>query len=228
MEGNISIQDVWKIYDIGGQKIEALKSVNMEIEAGSFVSIVGHSGSGKTTLLSTTGGLTEPSKGKVYIAGVNIWALNDKGLSGIRNKRMGFIFQFASLIPTLRAIDNIVLPVIFSQNGPRLDKKKIYERAEEMLSLLGLETKLNSYPQELSGGQQRRVAIARAFINRPAIVLADEPTGDLDAVSESEVMGFFHRINREEGITFVMVTHNLYLASLTSRTYTMKDGILAG
>jgi ABC-type lipoprotein export system ATPase subunit len=222
MAAILSVKDVWKIYDIGEQRIEALKSVNLEIEKGSFVSIVGHSGSGKTTLLSIIGGLTEPSKGSVEIEGTDVWALKDKGLSAMRNEKIGFIFQFASLIPTLRVIDNVALPVVFTKR----DKKDVYGRAEEVLSILGLSNKLQSFPSELSGGQQRRVAIARAFTNRPSIVLADEPTGDLDAQSESEVMDFFSEINQKEQTTFVLVTHNLDLAGMTERTFRMRDGIL--
>lgn len=221
----LTVKDVWKVYDIGEQRIEALKLVNIEIEKGSFVSIVGHSGSGKTTLLSIIGGLTEPSQGSVVIDGTEVWKLKDKGLSALRNEKIGFIFQFASLIPTLRVIDNVALPLIFNKFG-KGNKKDIYQRAEEVLTTLGLSSKLNSFPSELSGGQQRRVAIARAFTNRPSIILADEPTGDLDAQSESEVMDFFSEINEKEQTTFVLVTHNLDLAGMTDRTFRMRDGML--
>ena len=222
MAAILTIKDVWKVYDIGEQRIEAVKSVNLEVEKGSFVSIVGHSGSGKTTLLSIIGGLTEPSQGSVVMDGTEVWKLKDKGLSALRNEKIGFIFQFASLIPTLRVIDNVALPVIFTKGN----KKGVYERAEEVLTTLGLSSKLNSFPSELSGGQQRRVAIARAFTNRPSIILADEPTGDLDAQSESEVMDFFSEINEKEQTTFVLVTHNLDLAGMTDRTFRMRDGML--
>jgi ABC-type lipoprotein export system ATPase subunit len=222
MAAILTVKDVWKVYDIGEQRIEAVKSVNLEIEERSFVSIVGHSGSGKTTLLSIIGGLTEPSQGSVVMDGTEVWKLKDKGLSALRNEKIGFIFQFASLIPTLRVIDNVALPVIFTKGN----KKGVYERAEEVLTTLGLSSKLNSFPSELSGGQQRRVAIARAFTNRPSIILADEPTGDLDAQSESEVMDFFSEINEKEQTTFVLVTHNLDLAGMTDRTFRMRDGML--
>ena len=222
MDGMLVIRDIWKVYDIGGEKLEALRSVNLEVEKGSFISIVGHSGSGKTTLLSVIGGLTEPTKGNVSIDGADVWKLNDAGLSALRNEKIGFIFQFASLIPTLRVIDNVALPVIFHKGN----HKDVYARAEEVLSVLGLSGKLNSFPSELSGGQQRRVAIARAFTNRPAIVLADEPTGDLDAQSESEVMEFFSEINEKEKTTFLLVTHNMDLAGMTDRIYRMRDGVL--
>ncbi len=224
MENVIVIKDLWKVYDVGGQRIEALRSANLEIEKGSFVSIVGHSGSGKTTLLSIIGGLTEPSKGTVYIDNTDIWKLSDSSLSAVRNERFGFIFQFASLIPTLRAIDNVALPVIFRKHG---DRKEIYSYAEEILSAMGMSDKMNSFPSELSGGQQRRVAIARAFINKPSIIIADEPTGDLDTETESEVMDFFSDANEKEQITFLLVTHSLELAAMTDKVYKMKDGVLS-
>jgi ABC-type lipoprotein export system ATPase subunit len=222
----IDIHDIWKIYDVGGQKIEALKSVNLTIEKGSFISIVGHSGSGKTTLLSVLGALTRPSKGTVRIDGTDIWTLNDRGLSSLRNEKIGFIFQFSSLIPTLRAIDNVALPVIYANGSKKNDRSAVYEYAEELLSTLGLSHKLQSFPSELSGGQQRRVSIARAFINRPSIILADEPTGDLDTQSEGEVMEFFSRINEQDHTTFLLVTHNLALAHMTDKVHNMKDGML--
>lgn len=224
MENVIVIKDLWKVYDVGGQRIEALRSANLEIEKGSFISIVGHSGSGKTTLLSIIGGLTEPSKGTVYINDTDIWKLSDSSLSAVRNERFGFIFQFASLIPTLRAIDNVALPVIFKKHGNR---KEIYSYAEEILSAMGMSDKMNSFPSELSGGQQRRVAIARAFINKPSIIIADEPTGDLDTETESEVMDFFSDANEKEQITFLLVTHSLELAAMTDKVYKMKDGVLS-
>lgn len=224
MNDSIGIRDIWKIYVVGDQKIEALKSVNLDIENGSFISIVGHSGSGKTTLLSILGGLTEPTQGTVLIGETDIWKMNDRDLSALRNEKIGFIFQFASLIPTLTAIDNVALPVVFNRHDNR---REAYERAGKILSILGLSSKLNSFPSELSGGQQRRVAIARAFINRPSIILADEPTGDLDAQSEAEVMEFFSDINEKEGTTFLLVTHSMELAGMTDRVYTMRDGALS-
>jgi putative ABC transport system ATP-binding protein/lipoprotein-releasing system ATP-binding protein len=222
----IEMKDIWKIYQVGDQQIEALRSVNLKIEKGSFISIVGHSGSGKTTLLSILGGLTKPSKGSVHIDGIDVWKLNDRDLSALRNKKIGFIFQFSSLIPTLRAIDNVSLPVIYSNGTRKNDRKKVSEYAEELLSTLGLSDKLGAYPSELSGGQQRRVAIARAFINKPSIIVADEPTGDLDAQSELEVMEFFSKINEQYHTTFLLVTHNLALARMTDKVHNMKDGML--
>jgi ABC-type lipoprotein export system ATPase subunit len=222
----IDIKDIWKIYDVGDEKIEALKSINLTIEKGKFISIVGHSGSGKTTLLSILGGLTKPTKGNVFIDGADIWKLNDRDLSALRNEKIGFIFQFSSLIPTLSAIDNVSLPVIYGNRTKARKERQVFEYAKELLATLGLAHKLEAYPSELSGGQQRRVAIARAFINKPAIIVADEPTGDLDSQNENEVMEFFSKINEEYHTTFLLVTHNLALASMTDKVHNMKDGML--
>jgi ABC-type lipoprotein export system ATPase subunit len=228
MGASIQVDDLWKVYEVGGERIEAIRAVSLAIPAGELAAVVGHSGSGKTTLLSIAGGLTEPTRGRVTIDGEDVWALDDAGRSAFRNERIGFIFQFASLLPTLCAIDNVVVPVLFGRRGAARSREAAYARAEQMLSLLGLGSKLDAFPSELSGGQQRRVAIARAFTNRPRLVFADEPTGDLDAKSEAEVMDFFYRVNRDEGTTFVIVTHSEKLAAMTSQTFTMTDGFLSG
>lgn len=216
----ISIRELTKRYFIDSQEIRAVDNVSLEIRKGEFVSIVGHSGSGKTTLLSLIGGLTRPDSGKIIIDGVDILALNDDELSEYRNKKVSFIYQFSSLIPTLTAQENVILPTIFSK-----DKRgDLLGRARELLSLVGLGDKFNAYPSRLSGGQQRRVAIARAFINDPELVLADEPTGDLDEETEREVMALFERFNKERGITFILVTHNRELAGIASRRFQMSSG----
>jgi putative ABC transport system ATP-binding protein/lipoprotein-releasing system ATP-binding protein len=216
----IKTEHLCKTYKIGDQVIEAVKGVDIEIERGKFVSIVGHSGSGKTTLLSLIGGLTRPTHGKVYIDGINIWNLSDEKLSELRNKKIGFMFQFSSLIPTLNAIENVMLPVAFGK-GASGDVEK---RAKELLELVGLGHRMRNVPSQLSGGEQRRVAIARALINDPDIILADEPTGDLDRETEEEVMELFLKINRDFGKTFVMVTHNPELAKRTDITLRMENG----
>ncbi|WP_457555570.1 ABC transporter ATP-binding protein [Candidatus Pyrohabitans sp.] len=211
-----------KIYSIGGQELKAVRGVNFSVERGEFVSIVGHSGSGKTTLLSMIGGLTRPSYGRVLIDGTDIWSLADEELSRFRNKKIGFMFQFSSLIPTLNVKANLLLPVALSGRVERHHE----ERAMELLERLGLEHIAGAYPSQLSGGEQRRVAVARAFINRPEIILADEPTGDLDEESEAQVMELLTRMNRKEGVTVLLVTHNRELAAQTDRILRMRGGYL--
>jgi len=216
----IELTSLYKTYKDGDLKINAVDNVTLSVAQGDFVSIVGHSGSGKTTLLSLIGGLTKPDSGRVVIEGTDIWTLSDDGLSEFRNKNVNFIFQFASLVPTLSVLDNVLLPSAFGSCCEGLD-----EYARSLLELVGLGDKINSYPSRLSGGQQRRVAIARAFINSPKVVLADEPTGDLDEATEADIMNIFRKQN-ESGTTFVIVTHNQSLANSTKKQYKMVSGVL--
>ncbi|WP_456475578.1 ABC transporter ATP-binding protein [Candidatus Pyrohabitans sp.] len=211
-----------KIYRLGEQEVEAVRNVNLTVEEGEFISIVGHSGSGKTTLLSLIGGLTKPTFGEVLIDGIDIWSLNDEKLSRLRNKKIGFMFQFSSLIPTLSVRDNMLLPAALSGKVGSEESR----RARVLLELVGLQDKINAYPTQLSGGQQRRVAIARAFMNSPQIILADEPTGDLDEESEIQVMDLLKTMNESEGTTILLVTHSHELAAQTQRMLVMKNGQL--
>ncbi|MGV1098894.1 ABC transporter ATP-binding protein [Thiovibrio sp. JS02] len=218
----ILCENLVKSYVADNATVPAVDNVNLVVNKGDFLVILGHSGSGKTTLLSLIGGLTSPDAGKVFVDGVENWHQADRALSVMRNSRIGFIFQFASLIPTLTVMENILLPLSFSQRpaGSRA-------LAEEILGQVGLADKANSYPSQLSGGQQRRIAIARAFINRPDIILADEPTGDLDEETERDILNLFRRYN-EKGITFVVVTHNGDLAASQekARILQMRQGVL--
>lgn len=218
----IEVNELTKTYSIDGQILKAVNSVSFGVKKGELVSIMGHSGSGKTTLLSLIGGLTRPNAGQVVIDNVNIWSIDDDSLSGFRNKKISFIYQFSSLIPTLTTIENILLPTAFGSY-----RKDVDSDAVELLKLVGLEDKMNSYPSHLSGGQQRRVAIARAFINRPEIILADEPTGDLDEDTEREVIRLFNGMNEERGVTFLIVTHNKEIAALARKQYRMANGALS-
>ncbi len=223
----IEAKGLTKRYFIGSEEIRAVDNVSFSIKKGEFVSIVGHSGSGKTTLLSLLGGLTRPDSGSINIDGIDILSLNDNELSEYRNEKVSFIYQFSSLIPTLTALENVILPTIFSKKkigGESNSSRNLIDKAKELLSLVGLKDKFNAYPSQLSGGQQRRVAIARAFINDPELVLADEPTGDLDEDTEKEVMDLFERFNREKGITFILVTHNRELARGAKRRFQMISG----
>jgi ABC-type lipoprotein export system ATPase subunit len=217
----IEVRDLAKSYSLKGQMVQAVKAASFSIEKGQMVSIIGHSGSGKTTLLSLMGGLTRPDSGTVSVKGVDLWAIDDDELSAFRNREMSFIYQFASLIPTLTAIENIMLPTAFGAYGHDIEA-----RARDFLSQVGLKGKEGSYPSQLSGGQQRRVAIARAFINSPEIVLADEPTGDLDEETERDVMDLFEKMNSSTGATFVVVTHNRELASRMPRRMQMANGVI--
>ena len=218
----IEIKDLTKNYSIDGQIFKAVDNVSFSVKKGEMVSIIGHSGSGKTTLLSLIGGLTRPDSGEVMIDDINIWSKDDGALSAFRNKKISFIYQFASLIPTLTALENIMLPTAF---GEYTDDMQAY--AEELISLVGLREKSGAYPSHLSGGQQRRIAIARAFINRPDIILADEPTGDLDEETEGEIIRLFQDMNEKQKTTFIIVTHNKEIASNTRRQLSMSSGVLS-
>ena len=218
----LSVRDVNKSFRIDGVDMKAVDAASLEVEKGEFVSIVGHSGSGKTTLLSIIGGILSPTSGNIYVDGQDIYRMNDDGLAGYRATKIGYVFQFASLMPMLTASENLLLPTVFA--GRTKDAKK---RAEQYMEMVGLKEKLNSYPYQLSGGQQRRVAISRALMNEPELLLADEPTGDLDEQTEADVMDFFMRINREMGITFMLVTHNSALAETAQRRFRMSEGRIA-
>jgi putative ABC transport system ATP-binding protein/lipoprotein-releasing system ATP-binding protein len=225
MVKQVTLRDIRKTFRVEDADIMAVDSVSLSIEKGDFISIVGHSGSGKTTLLSILGGILRPTSGSVILGSEDIYSLDDDGLSEYRASKIGCIFQFASLMPVLTARENLLLPTVFARNGRAAGKAK---KAEEYLELVGLKDKINSYPHQLSGGQQRRVAIARALMNAPELLLADEPTGDLDEETEAEVMRFFRKVNSEMGITFVLVTHSSELAGQAARRFRMTHGRLAG
>lgn len=218
----IELRKVHKTYQSGELTINAVDGVDLYVETDEMIVIFGRSGSGKTTLLSLIGGLTKPTRGKVTINGTEIWALNDKELSIFRNKNIGFIFQFSSLIPTLNTLDNLRLPTIF--NGKKTDLVK-RERAKVLLERVGLGDRLEAFPSQLSGGEQRRVAIARALMNNPQVILADEPTGDLDEETEDEIIQILKQVNNE-GTGILMVTHNTDLASVAKRAFRMAKGNL--
>ncbi len=215
----IELKGLSKTYTVSGKTIKAVQPVDLKIEQGQFVSVVGHSGSGKSTLLSLIGGIARPDTGSVSIDGKNIWEYDDRSLSKLRNEKYGFVYQFASLIPTLTATENVLLPTVFGGNKTVTD-------AENLLKLVGLGDKKDRYPSELSGGEQQRVAIARAFIHGPEVILADEPTGDLDEETEAEIMAFFEKINRENNVTMIMVTHSSEIALRAPTRLRMKHGEL--
>jgi len=218
----IECRNLTKKYLLEGKEIKAVDNVTLDVDAGEFVIVLGHSGSGKTTLLSLVGGLTRPDGGKVSIKGVDNWQQSDHDLSTMRNRTIGFIFQFASLIPTLTVMENMLLPLSFG--GVSADEA---EDARALLDKIGLADKENAFPSMLSGGQQRRVAIARAFMNRPDIILADEPTGDLDEETENDILAMFREYN-EKGTTFIVVTHNQELGQSQNnpKVIRMRNGVI--
>lgn len=225
MSGFIHIEGLKKAYEVGGIRVEALKGITHRIGRADFVVVLGHSGSGKTTLISAVGGLTRPTEGNVYIEGTDIWTLKDRELSILRNSKIGFIFQSFSLLPSLNVLNNVVIPVVFSRNsGGKEDSLR--EKAISLLDDLDMKSKMESYPSELSGGEQRRVAIARALINDPEIILADEPTGELDIRTEHEVIEIFRHINEKYKKTIVVVSHSLTWAKKAKTVIVMKDGLM--
>ncbi|MFZ5908475.1 MAG: ABC transporter ATP-binding protein [Chloroflexota bacterium] len=217
----IAFEKVSKHYRQGNETFRAVDEVTLQVFPGDFASITGRSGSGKTTLLSLIGGLTLPTAGHIEIFGQPLEALDDVTLSTLRARRIGFVFQFASLIPTLTALDNVRLPGLFS--SAQVNPKD----AAALLDWVGLSGKLNSFPAELSGGQQTRVALARALSNHPDLLLADEPTGNLDVETEGEILALLRELNRQRGMTILLVTHNPELARHGTRHLVMSNGRLA-
>lgn len=218
----IECKQLTKNYFSEGRPVKAVDRVDLQVGRGEFLVILGHSGSGKTTLLSLIGGLTRPDSGEVLINGKACRQLPDGEMTSLRNKTIGFIFQFASLIPTLTVLENVMLPLSFGAR-PKTDR----DLALDLIRVVGLAGREQDFPAQLSGGQQRRVAIARAFINQPEIILADEPTGDLDVDTEREILKIFREYN-EKGTTFLVVTHNreLALSQSKARILTMHQGVL--
>jgi putative ABC transport system ATP-binding protein len=220
LEPIIKIQDAWKTYDLGKVQVHALRGLSLDIYPGEFVAIQGPSGSGKSTAMNLIGCLDIPTKGKIFLDGKDISTLHESDLAQIRGRKIGFIFQKFNLIPTLTALDNIKLPMAF-QNIPEAERTK---KAKELLKLVDLGDRADHRPGELSGGQQQRVAIARALALDPPLILADEPTGNLDSTMGANVMDFLKKLHREQGKTIVMVTHDDKLAQMADRVEYLKDG----
>ncbi len=215
----IDIRHIWKVYTMGTEEIAALKDVSFTVEKGEFVAIMGQSGSGKSTLMNMLGCLDTPSRGEYFINGSEVSSLSEDELAAIRNREIGFIFQVFHLLPRAIALHNVELPLIYLG----VNRQQRLEIAKKALASVDLTDRMNHRPSELSGGQRQRVAIARALVNNPAIILADEPTGNLDSKTGDEIIAIFQRLHRE-GNTIIMVTHNQDLADLTQRILYLKDG----
>lgn len=219
----IQIKKVNKYYINGENKLHALQDIDFHIQKGEFVSIMGSSGSGKSTMMNILGCLDREFEGEYVLDGISIREIAEKNLCKVRNQKIGFVFQSFHLLPKLSALENVELPLVYAG----ISKKEREERAKKMLEIVGLGTRLHHRPNELSGGQRQRVAIARALVNDPAIILADEPTGNLDSQSEKEIMNFFQELH-QKGKTIVVVTHEPEVAKYTKRILHFKDGKLLG
>lgn len=221
----IELEDIYKRFYIGtSNELTVLNGINLTIYEGEFVAVVGASGSGKSTLMNIIGALDRPTQGRYRLDGVDMIAAKDRELSGIRNRKIGFVFQTYNLIAKTNALKNVEMPMLY---GGITGRKRV-ERAKELLAMVGMEDRMKHLPEELSGGQKQRVAIARAMGNDPAIILADEPTGALDSTTGRMVMDLFHKLHKEQGKTIVLITHSPELAEETERLVTIKDGSIIG
>jgi len=216
----IKLENVWKIYQLGKVRLTALKGITLDISRGAFVTIMGPSGSGKSTLLNMIGCLDSPTQGRVFLKGKDITLLSEDELSQLRGKTIGFVFQEFNLLPHLTALENVTLPMIF-QGVPLQERQK---RAKELLASVGLENRILHDPSELSGGERQRVAVARAFANDPELVIADEPTGNLDSSTGKKIMEILTNFHKKEGKTIVVVTHDPNIANYSEQIVNIKDG----
>ena len=217
----IELRNLRKTYDLGEIKVAALRGVTLNIEQGEFVALIGPSGSGKSTLMNTVGCLDRPTAGSYRLDGLEVARMSKDELAGLRNRRIGFVFQSFNLLSRTTALDNVEMPLLYDRSSSRRQRRK---RAKEILTRVGLGDRLDHHPNQLSGGQQQRVAIARALVNSPPILLCDEPTGNLDTRTSREIMGLFRQLNREEKITVILVTHDLEIARQADRAIVLVDG----
>lgn len=216
-------ENISKFYDEGEQQVQVLKEVSFSMNAGELVAIVGSSGSGKSTLLHTLGGLEQPSSGEVWIRGQSLQQLSSDKLALLRNQNLGFVYQFHHLMADFSALENVMMPMLIGKQN----KTEAANRAEKMLQAVGLSHRITHRPSALSGGERQRVAIARALVNNPVLVLADEPTGNLDQKTTESIFELIQQLNQEQNIAFLLVTHDLNLANKLSRSLVMRDGVLS-
>jgi putative ABC transport system ATP-binding protein len=220
----ISVRNLVRTFVVGEHQVRALRGVNLDIARSEFVTITGASGSGKSTFMHIIGCLDRPTSGQYLLDGLDVSTMSKNDLAGVRNKKIGFVFQGFNLLSRTTAFDNVELPMLYG--GSTLKAAERRRRAQEMLAAVGLGDRMTHYPNQLSGGQQQRVAIARALINQPSILLADEPTGNLDSRTSIEVMGLFQRLNQERGITVILITHEHDIAEYGTRTVAFRDGLV--
>jgi len=220
----IELQDIYKTYHLGEVDVPVLKGITLNVAQGELVALMGASGSGKSTLMNILGCLDHPSSGKYWLDGAEVSQLSSDGRALVRNHKIGFVFQGFNLLPRTSALDNVVMPLSYSNEN--LTERESRQRATELLERVGLGDRMHHEPSQLSGGQQQRVAIARALVNRPRLLFADEPTGNLDSKTSKEILEMFQRLNQEEGITIILVTHDAGIAQYARRTVRISDGLI--
>jgi putative ABC transport system ATP-binding protein len=220
----ISVRQLVKTYVVGDHQVKALRGVNLEVPRGEFLAVTGPSGSGKSTFMHIVGCLDKPTSGQYFLDGQDVSQMTKNDLAAVRNRKIGFVFQGFNLLSRTSALDNVELPLLYG--GSTMKTAERHRRAKEMLAAVGLGDRVTHHPNQLSGGQQQRVAIARALINNPSILLADEPTGNLDTRTSIEVMGLFQRLNIERGITVVLITHEHDIAEYGTRIVSFRDGVV--
>src|SRR6187549_2322402 len=220
----ISVRDLTKTYQVGDIEVKALRGASLDVHRGEFVCVTGPSGSGKSTFMHIIGCLDRPTGGQYFLDGKDVSRMSKDELAGIRNTKIGFVFQGFNLLSRTTALDNVELPLLYNGGKDKMKTSERHKRAKEVLEIVGLGKRMDHYPNQLSGGQQQRVAIARALINEPSILLADEPTGNLDTRTSIEVMDIFQRLNVERGITVVLITHEMDIAEYGTRLVRFRDG----
>jgi ABC-type antimicrobial peptide transport system, ATPase component len=223
MQPVVKLEDIHKTYSNGEIEVRAVRGVSLEIHQGEFVALMGASGSGKSTLMNMLGCLDRPTSGRYLLDGIDVSSLDRNERADIRNQKLGFVFQGFNLLARTTALENVELPMLYAKK--RISSREMRERAMQALDIVGLSKRFDHYPSQLSGGQQQRVAIARALVNQPQVLLADEPTGNLDSKTSVEVMGVFQKLN-DQGITILMVTHELDIASYCKRNLILRDGVI--